>query len=429
MTVFDESGAHLTAHEHAAPMAPQRQGPLSDVRIIDLTQALAGPFCTMILADMGADVIKVEPPDGDGLRLIGPHTEADEVHYYGGYYASGNRNKRSITLDLKHEPDIEVFLRLVDTADIVVENFRAGVMDSLGLEYEMLRERNPKLVYAAIRGFGDPRSGEGPYTYWPAYDVVAQSMGGLISYTGTKDGHLVSAGPSVGDLYPATMAVGGILGALHHATRTGEGQFVDLAMMDSIMAVCESLTWRWTYLGEIQQPRGAEHPSLCPFELYDCADGKVSIAAPTEKHWGNLCRIIGREELVEDDRYRSARRRVANREDVRDAITAWTSTMSRAEVVERLAGRVPCGPVNTAADLAADPHVRAREMYVAVDHTGSDRPVLTPNTPLRFSETPGGVYRAAPRLGEHAVEIMTELEALERERAKAERQDEQDEGD
>ena len=413
MTVHDESGTHLRAHEQAAPMAPGRAGPLTDVRIVDLTQALAGPFCTMILADMGADVIRVEPPRGDSMRRGGPYTREDGERSFGGYFASCNRNKRSITLDLKQPADREVLLRLVDTADMVVENYRAGVMESFGLAYETLRDRNPKLVYGAIRGFGDPRSGAGPYTDWPAYDVVAQAMGGIISYTGTKSGERVSSGPSMGDIYPATMMVAGLLAALHHARHTGEGQFVDIGMMDAVMAACESLTWRWSYSGEIQQPRGAEHPSLCPFELYEAADGLVAIAAPIDKHWELLCKVMGRDDLVEHERFCNTKVRVENRQQVREAVTAWTSTMPRAEVVGRLAGQVPCGPVNTAADLAHDPHVKARHMYVAIDHPGSERPVITPNTPIRFSKTQGGIYRAAPRLGEHAAEIMSELEEIE----------------
>ncbi|MEM7275983.1 MAG: CoA transferase [Actinomycetota bacterium] len=406
----DRPAPHTTAHLRAAPMADGRTGPLADVRIVDLTQALAGPYCTMILADMGADVVKVEPPTGDGVRRIGPHTEVDAAHHFGGYFASNNRNKRSIVLDLKEPDDVEVFLRLVDSADVVIENYRAGVMDGLGLSYEALRERNPALVYGAIRGFGDPRTGAGPYTSWPAYDVVAQSMSGLISHTGTKSGELVSSGPSVGDLYPATMLVAGVLGALHHARATGEGQFVDVGMMDSLVALCESMTWRYTYTGEVQAPRGAEHASLCPFELYDTADGKVAIAAPGDEHWRLLCGIIGRDDMADDDRYRSARRRVMHREEVRAAITAWTGTRSKADVVDQLAGRVPCGPVNDATDLVDDPHVAARQIYVAVDHAGSERPVLTPNTPIRFTETPGGVYRRAPMLGEHSEEIRAELD-------------------
>ncbi len=414
-SVYDESGAHRTAHEHAASMIPERSGPLSDVRIVDLTQALAGPFCTMILADMGADVVKVEPPHGDSVRLVGPHTEADDEHFFGGYFASNNRNKRSVVLDLKEPADVEVFLRLVDTADVVVENFRAGVMDGLGLGYEALRERKPDLVYGAVRGFGDPRTGEGPYTYWPAYDIVAQSMSGLISYTGTKEGVRVASGPSVGDLFPAALLVSGILAALHHARRTGEGQFVDVAMMDALMALCESMTWRYTYTGEIQSPRGSEHPSLCPFELYDAADGQVAIAAPGPPHWDRLCQIIGREDMIDHDRYKSSRRRVLHREEVREAITAWTGARTKAEVVEALSGMVPCGPVNNAADLHHDPHVKAREMLVAVDHPGSARPVLTPNTLIRFARIPTGAYRAAPRLGEHTEEVIAELDDKENE--------------
>jgi len=414
-TAYDESGSYLTAHECAAAMIPERSGPLVDVRVVDLTQALAGPFCTMILADMGADVVKVEPPDGDSVRVIGPHTEVDDEHFFGGYFASNNRNKRSVVLDLKEPAEAEVFLRLVDTADVVVENYRAGVMDQLGLGYEVLRERKPDLVYGAIRGFGDPRTGEGPYTYWPAYDIVAQSMSGLVSYTGTKDGVRVASGPSVGDLFPAAMMASGILAALHHARCTGEGQFVDVGMMDALMALCESMTWRYTYTGEIQSPRGSEHPSLCPFELYDTADGQVAIAAPGPRHWDRLCRIIGRDDMIDHDRYKSSRRRVLHREEVREAITAWTSRLTKAEVVATLGDQVPCGPVNNAADLYRDAHVSARQMLVAVDHPGSERPVLTPNTPIRFAETTTGVYRPAPKLGEHADEVIAELEAEEHE--------------
>ncbi|MEM8922128.1 MAG: CoA transferase [Actinomycetota bacterium] len=405
---------HTTAHLRAAPMAGGRTGPLADVRVVDLTQAVAGPYCTMILGDLGADIIKIERPGPDAHRRMGPFTEVDDERSVGGYFASINRNKRSIDLDLKNPTDVDTFLRLVATADIVVENFRAGIMDELGLGYETLRAHNPALIYGAIRGFGDPRTGATPYTHWPAYDVVAQAMGGLISHTGTKAGERVSAGPSVGDLYPATMLVAGLLAALHHARATGEGQFVDIAMMDSIMAVCESLTWRYSYTGQVQEPRGAEHPSICPFELYDTADGQVAIAAPSENHWEILCQVIGRPELADDERYRGTGRRVEHRAEIKAAITEWTSKRTRAEVTNALGGAVACGPVNDARDLVVDPHVEARQMYVAIDTPGSDRPAITPNTPLRFTETPGGVYRSAPRRGEHTAEIMAELDSIER---------------
>ncbi|MEO1062269.1 MAG: CoA transferase [Actinomycetota bacterium] len=409
MTVDD----HTTAHRFGAPMRTERSGPLTDVTVVDLTQALAGPYCTMILADQGADVIKVEPPAGDGSRHIGPHTEVDEKHHFGGYFASINRNKRSIVLDLKDEADCDHLRRLVDGADVLVENYRAGVMDKLGLSYESLSARNPRLVYAAIRGFGDPRTGESPYVDWPAYDIVAQSMSGLVSYTGTKDGHRVASGPSVGDLYPATMAVVGILSALHHSRATGRGQFVDVAMLDSLVALCESMVWRYSYTGEVQAPRGTEHPSLCPFEIYATADGACAIAAPGPNHWAELCRIIGRDDLVDTDETRSARRRVLHREMVRDVVEGWTRTHTTHAVVDALAGRVPCGPVHNATTLFDDPHVAARETLVAVEHPGSDRPVLTPNTPIRYTATPGGVHRRAPKLGEHTDEVLERPESNE----------------
>lgn len=393
-------------------MRPERSGPLTDVRVVDFTRALAGPYCTMILADMGADVVKVEAaPDGDRVRLLGPHTEVDTEHHFGGYFASVNRNKRSVLVDLTDADDVERIRRLIDTADIVVENFRPGVMEGMGLGYKDLRERNPKLVYAAIRGFGDPRTGASPYAGWPAYDIVAQSMGGLVSYTGTSDGENVACGPSIGDLYPATMAVVGVLGALHHARCTGNGQFVDIGLVDAIIALCESMTWHWTYTGEVQSPQGTQHPWLCPFEIYATADGAVAIAAPHDRHWWALCEIIGRPGLKRDDRTRSARRRVIHRAQVREAIESWTAAHSTEDAVQQLAGKVPVGPVQNVADLVGSPHVRAREMLVAVEHPGSARPVITPNTPLRFTETPGGVYRRAPLLGEHTAEVLDEIDA------------------
>ncbi|MBV9660308.1 MAG: CoA transferase [Acidimicrobiales bacterium] len=408
------SEEHTRAHERAAPMLTQRSGPLTDVRVVDLTRALAGPYCTMVLGDMGADVIKVESlPDGDSVRLIGPHTEVDGDHHFGGYFASNNRNKRSVLLDFDDDADIERLRKLIDTADVVVENFRPGNMERLGLAYEDLRARNPKLVYAAIRGFGDPRTGESPFADWPAYDIVAQAMGGVVSCTGTTSGEHVASGPSIGDLVPAVMAVVAVLGALHHARRTGEGQFVDVAMVDSVMALCESVMWRYSYTGEIQQPRGTQHPSLCPFEIYRTGDGEVAIAAPTDRHWRALCDIVGRADLKDDDRTKSSRRRVVHRPLVTEALEEWTTARSTDDVVRELAGRVPVGPVNAAPDLIASAHVQARQMLVAVEHPGSARPVVAPNTPLRFTATPGGVYRRAPILGEHTEEVMAEVEGRE----------------
>ena len=400
---------HTHAHEHAAPMASARTGPLRGVRIVDLTIALAGPFCTMLLADLGADVVKVESPDGDLPRFGGPFIEGDTERAFGAYFGSVNRNKRGIVLDLKTPAGKEALLALVDGADAIVENFRAGVMDRLGLSYEVLHERNSRLVYGAIRGFGDPRTGESPYVNWPAFDVVAQAMGGVVSTTGTVEGEMVRVGPSVGDLYPATVAALGITAAILHARETGQGQFMDVAMYDAVVALCEAAVYRFAYAGFVTRPTGNSHPQLTPFDIYPTVDGACAIAAPTPNHWERLCKIMGREDLLTDERTLTNRERVGNAAFVRQTMVDWTSSKSTAEVVSLLAGQVPVGPVNAAPDLFTDPHVRARNMLVAVDHPGAGRPGVFPNTPIRYTETPAGVYRRAPKLGEHTEEVLGEL--------------------
>lgn len=392
----------------------KRTGPLQDIRVIDLTQALAGPFCTMLLADLGADVIKVEPPRGDLTRGMPPFPDDRDACDYGGYFASINRNKRSIALDLRKEADREIIFRLADTADAVVENSRAGVMDRLGVGYEALREQNPRLVYAAIRGFGDPRTGESPYMDWPAFDVVAQSMGGLVSATGPPESTGYPAGASVGDLFPGTLAALGIVSAIHAARRSGEGQFMDVAMYDAILLLCEQLVYHYSYDGRNSPPKGRGHQSLCPFDVYDTSDGAVAIAAPTPHHWALLCGIIGRVELIDDPRTFENIARVQNRELVTEAISGWTTQRTKSEVVVELAGRVPVGPVNTIADVFADPHVAARQMLIDVEVPGNEQAVQLAGQAIKFTATPGGVYRRPPLLNEHGAEICAELGLPER---------------
>lgn len=401
------------AHEHAAPMAKEATGPLKGIRIVDLTHALAGPFCTMLLADLGADVIKVEPPHGDFSRFSEPYPEDDEERAFGGYFASINRNKRGVMLDLKEDADRETLLRLIDSADALVENFRAGIMDRLGLSYESLRERNPRLVYAAIRGFGDPRTGESPYVDWPSFDVVAQAMGGIVSMTGTADGQVLKVGASVGDLFPGAISALGIVSALLHAKMTGEGQFMDVCMVDAVTAFCEAAIYRYSYAGTVTRPLGNSHPQLTPFDIYPTKDGACAIAAPTAHHWALLAALIDRPELIHDPRTESNKDRVANAGFVRKVMTEWAALYTTAEIVELLGGRVPVGPVNDAAGLFADPHLRARQMLVAVDHPGSDRPVVLPNSPIHYTGTPAGIYRRPPKLGEHNADVLAELESKE----------------
>jgi crotonobetainyl-CoA:carnitine CoA-transferase CaiB-like acyl-CoA transferase len=404
---------HRSLHDGLPTLADGPTGPLRGIRVVDLTQALAGPFCTMLLADLGADVVKVEAPHGDIPRFGGPFMEEDTEHAFGAYFASINRNKRGIVLDLSAEGDRQRLLALVERADVLVENFRVGVMDRFGLSYEALHERNPRLVYAAIRGFGDPRTGESPYATWPAYDVVAQAMGGAVSMTGTEEGQMVRVGPSIGDLYPATMAALGIVAAVHHARETGEGQFMDVALVDALVALCEAAVYRYSYAGFVTVPVGNSHPQLSPFDLYPTADGLCAIAAPTPNHWEHLCRIIGREDLVDDERTRTNRERVANAAFVRGVMCEWTSPRTTGEIVAELGGLVPVGPVNTAPDLFSDAHVRARGMLVAVEHPGSPRPGVFPAPAIHYTATPAGVYRRAPKLGEHTAEVLGELDRRE----------------
>ncbi|MGH2522915.1 MAG: CaiB/BaiF CoA transferase family protein [Anaerolineales bacterium] len=385
------------------------QGALNNLRVIDLTQMLAGPICTQVLADHGAQVIKVESLAGDGIRSAGPFRPDDELRAFGGYFQSVNRNKYSIALDLKQPQGRQLLQRLIKDADVIVENFRAGVMERLGLGYEQLCKSNPRLVYATIRGFGDPRSGESPYAQWPAYDVVAQAMGGIMSITGAAGGNPTKIGPGIGDIVPGLMLGIGILAAVHHAQRTGRGQFVDVAMTDSVLALCERIVYQQSYEGRTPGPEGNHHPLLCPFGLFPARDGWVSIACPDEKLWAQLACIIDRPEMADDPRFATNPARVANSTEVISAVEEFTRRHTKAELAQQLGGITPFGPVYTAQDIFADPHFAKREMLVEVEHPGCSEPVQIAGVPIKLSETPGGVRRRAPLLGEHTDAVLQEL--------------------
>ncbi len=389
-------------------MMAARTGPLSDVRVIDLTQALAGPFCTMLLADLGADVIKIEPPGGDMSRTMGPPPPDRKGCDYGGYFASINRNKRSVVLDIKTDAGREALFKLVKTADAVVENAKTGVMDRMGIGYEVLREHNPRLVYAAIRGFGDPRTGRSPYADWPAFDVVAQSMGGVVAVTGPVGSKGSKVGAAVGDIYPGTLAALGVVSAVHAARRTGVGQFVDIAMYDAVLALCESIVYSYSRAGVVREPAGNGTPVLCPFDIFSTRDGAVAIAAPGDNHWAILCDAMGHPELTNDDRCRSNPRRVANSAFVRAVVSDWTGSHTTHEVVAKLGGKVPVGPVNTAKDIFDDPHPKARNMLVEVEQPGNNPPLVIAGCPIKMTGTPPGVYARPPLLGEHTDEVFAE---------------------
>lgn len=263
-------------------MVEKCKGALDGIRVIDLSRMLAGPYCSMILADQGAEVIKVEEFKGDPSRALEPFRPDDTQHLFGGYYASVNRNKKSVVIDLKTDDGKLALRKLIASSDVVVENFRPGVMTRLGLSYEALREENPALVYAAIRGFGDPRTGESPYVKWPAFDVVAQAMGGIMGITGPDQKSPTKVGPGVGDLIPGVFASVGILSALLHAKNTGQGQFVDVCMIDSVLAFCERIVHQQSYVGAVPKPEGNQHPILTPFGMFEAKDGHITIGAPDD---------------------------------------------------------------------------------------------------------------------------------------------------
>ncbi len=388
-----------------------RRGPLEDLTVIDCTMALAGPFGASLLADLGARVIKVEPPRGDGYRNIPPFLPDHAAPYedraagtdFGAPFAAVNRNKRSVCLDLKDEAHKEVFLQLCDQADAIVENMRAGVMDSLGLGYEVISARNPKIIYACVRGFGDPRTGESPYANWPCLDAAAQSFGGLVY----ANDNLVT--PAFADIFPGTLMALGVVSAIHHAQGSGKGQFLDVSMYDAMLAVQKSAVAQYSFTGK-PNPAGLQRAmTLYPFDLFPTKDGRVSIAAAQPHHWDLLCAAMGRPDLMTDKRSASNAARLANVDWVEAQICAWTSQLTRAEVMAKLNGTIPAGPVQNMGDIFADPHIAAREMLETC-HPGGDNPdIQLAANPIKFSKTPTTLHQAPPTLGAHNAEVLAEF--------------------
>ena len=384
-------------------------GPLQGLRILDLTQALAGPFCTQVLGDLGADVVKVEPPQtGDMARLSGPFHPSDKDKVDSGYFHSINRNKRSVVLDLKTEEGRNILRSLLPSFDVLVENFRAGVMEGFGLSYEVLAQQCPRLVYAAIRGFGDPRSGASPYVSWPAYDVVAQAMGGIVGITGQDADHPTKVGPGVGDTVPALYLAIGILAAVLHARATGRGQFVDVAMVDAVLGVCERIVHQRSFGGVNAVAEGNHHPFITPFGVFPASDGAVSLACPSDEFFQALCTALDAAHLADDPAFRDRDGRRVNRTALIEAIERLTVRFTKAELKERLGGRIPFGPVYSMAEIAADGHFAARGMLAEIECPTIPEKVQIAGVPIKLSRTPSRVSRRGPRQGEHTDEVLKE---------------------
>lgn len=378
--------------------------PLDGLCVIDLTRVLAGPFCTMLLADMGADVIKVENPiGGDDSRAFGPYKQG-----LSAYYMGLNRSKRSVTLNLKDERAKEMFRTLVRGADVVTENFKPGTMDRLGLGYEALRQINPKIIYAASSGFGQ----SGPYSPRAAYDLIIQGMSGFMSITGFDSEHPVKSGSSIADIFAGTFTAIGVLAALEHRRKTGEGQMVDVAMLDCMVAILENALATYDCTGKSPEPIGNVHRSIAPFASFRTADGQVNVCVGNDELWRRFCAVTGMEEYVSDPRFADNRARVANFSELAPLINEKMEKRPTGEWTAALDDvKVPCGPILNMEQVVTDPQVRARDMVVELLHPVAGK-LLVPGSPIKFSATPAGIKCPAPELGEHNREIYGELLGL-----------------
>ncbi len=376
-------------------------GPLEGIKVLDLTRVLAGPYATMILSDLGADVIKIEQPEiGDESRNFGPFKNGFSL-----YFMSVNRGKRSITLDLKTDRGKDIFKQLVKQSDILVENFRPGTMKKLGLDYETLAAEHPALIYAACSGFGQT----GPFAEKGAYDMIIQGMGGIISITGEPDGPPVRVGTSISDITAALFTTIGILSALHNRNSTGKGQLVDVAMLDSLVAVLENAIVRYFATDEIPQPLGSRHPVITPFEAFESADGHIIIAIGNDTLWAKFCEHVEQKNLIFDPRFSTNVERTANHSELFPILSEIMRQRTTDEWIDALENiGVPCGPINTIDKVVNHPQVQARDMITQVIHqlTGA---VEVPGLPIKLSDTPGDVDIPAPNLGEHTVEILTDV--------------------
>ena len=375
-------------------------GPLAGLTVLDLTRILAGPFCTMILGDLGAEVIKVERPEGgDTARGNGPF-----VHGLSSYFLSINRGKKSVTLNLASPKAKELFIDLATQVDVVVENFVPGTMGRFGLDYAALSPRNPGLVYCSISGFGQT----GPYAARPALDVVIQGMGGVMSVTGEPGGPPIRPGVSIGDIAAGLYATVGIMSALYERSITGKGQYIDIGMLDCQMAIQENAFSRYFATGEVPGPLGTRHPVFTPFQAFQTADNWIVIAmvGGFGDQWPLFCATIGRLDLIDVPEYADGGLRTKNYSALEPQLSAALRTKSTTEWLRLLGDAgIPCGPVNTIDKVAADPQIAAREMIVNVP-AGNGASVRLVNTPIKLSRTPGTVESLSPELSEHTAEVL-----------------------
>lgn len=398
--------------------------PLSDVRVVDLSRVLAGPWSSQILADMGADVIKVERAgEGDDTRAWGPpFVPAENGETLDAtYFHSANRGKRSIAVDFNRAEDRAVLLRLIADADIVIENFKVGALKKYGLDYATLSASHPGLVYCSITGFGQT----GPYAHRPGYDAMIQALGGMMSITGVPDGEPMKVGVAVVDLFTGVYATTGILAALHQRKTTGRGAHIDMSLLDVQVGVLANQAASYLISGEAAPRLGNAHPNLAPYQVFAAADGHLMIAVGNDGQFTRLCEVLGVSVLATDALFRTNPDRVRNRDQLIPRLCAEIARWKKTDLIARLeTANVPAGPINTVPEVFADPQVVARGMRVEIGSpaaAGGTVPAV--RTPIMFNGEPCVADRPAPRLGEHTDEIKKALDAsadlsVERKRAR-----------
>jgi len=383
-------------------------GPLKGLRVFDLTRVLAGPTCAQMLGDLGADVVKIERPGaGDDTRGFAPPTMpgTDESAYFVGV----NRNKRSVTLDIAREEGQEIALGLIAQSDILVENFKVGALDKYGLGYAQLQARFPRLIYCSITGFGQT----GPYAPRPGYDSLIQAMGGVMSLTGEPDGLPQKVGVPVADLFAGLYGCIGILAALRHRDATGEGQQIDIGMLDTHVAWLANQGMNYLATGENPERLGNQHPNIVPYQVFPTADGYIVLSIANDPTFKRFCESFALTHLLEDPRFATNAERVGNRQLVTETLAPVLRGQTTAWWVERLeALKIGCGPINRLSEVFADPQVRARGMVVEMAH-GAGVPVKVIANPVRLSETPADYRLAPPLLGEHTEEVLRERLGLD----------------
>lgn len=388
---------------------------LSNIRVLDLTRVLAGPWCTQTLADLGADVIKIERPGtGDDTRQWGPpfaKDEAGEETAEAAYYLAVNRNKRSVTLDISRAEGQQLLRQLVRQCDVLVENFKVGDMARYGLDYTSLRPLNPSLVYCSVTGFGQT----GPYAIRPGYDFIVQGMGGFMSVTGERDalaGGPQKAGVAIADLFTGAHATIAILAALHHRQRTGEGQHLDICLLDTQVAMMANMATNYLASGTPPARWGNAHPNIVPYQVFKVADGWVIVACGNDGQFRRLVEAGGCAALAADPRFATNPQRVRNRDILVPLLESMFETRDRATWIELLEScGVPCGPINDLADVFADPQVVSRGMRLDLPHPTAGH-VSVPASALRLSATPVEYRRPPPLLGQHTAEVLKELAGL-----------------